>query len=55
MLTLLDASFLASPGIINMDLAWNMATEDQALDRVHRIGQSTPSMSSLSLSPFRPS
>lgn len=32
-------SYLTRSGIINMDLAWNAATEEQALDRVHRIGQ----------------
>lgn len=35
-----NLSFLPPPGIINMDLAWNAATEEQALDRVHRIGKS---------------
>lgn len=26
--------------VICMDLAWNAATENQAIDRVHRMGQS---------------
>ena len=28
--------------IINMDLSWNYASESQAYDRAHRIGQEKP-------------
>jgi SNF2 family DNA or RNA helicase len=36
---MLTTFVVAANRVINLDLSWNFATESQAYDRVHRVGQ----------------
>lgn len=38
----LGLNMVAASHVILMDLWWNPTTEDQAIDRAHRIGQTRP-------------